>query len=165
MKKYLYGIGCIVILLLIAWGLLSLSSKQNRPQPSDPSLGMLVESNAIVVSDQKPADRLIMTKIFFDRSGPGGYVVVHKDANGVPGDSIGTSIYLEPGEYDNVAIDLTATVTNGETLYAMLHNDDGDALFDAQKDLPVVSTVIADEPIMGMFVIDENAELPGAVIY
>lgn len=63
-----------------------------------------------------------------------GYVVIHEESGGKPGKVIGRSELLEPGKYSFLVIDLERESNPGETLYAMLHQDDGDKTYEFPGD-------------------------------
>lgn len=58
-----------------------------------------------------------------------GYIVIHEDEEGQPGDVIGVSDLLEPATYRGFTVMLDRDTHAGERLYAMLHTDDGDGEF------------------------------------
>jgi len=59
----------------------------------------------------------------------GGYVVIHRATEeGTPGDIIGNSEFIT-GKENNILITLTEESVEGDILFAMLHIDDGDGVF------------------------------------
>ena len=62
-----------------------------------------------------------------------GYVVIHEDKDGKPGPVIGNSSLLE-GRDKDVVVELTRSTSVGEVLYAMLHRDDGDGVYEFPGD-------------------------------
>lgn len=66
-----------------------------------------------------------------------GYVVVHEDNGGTPGAILGASALLVSGRTDNFEVALSRKTLSGETLYGMLHFDNGDGSFNASDDPPV----------------------------
>lgn len=70
---------------------------------------------------------------------PGGYVVIHEETkDGKPGQIIGVSDYLTPGEHDSIKVTTERELVEGEKIIVMLHVDDGDKAFSANKDVPIV---------------------------
>lgn len=80
-----------------------------------------------------------------------GYIVVHADEEGQPGAMIGKSDLLEPGIYENYTVIVDRETAAGETLYAMLHSDDGSGSYE-DTDQPVIdidgNVVLAALPVM-----------------
>lgn len=76
-----------------------------------------------------------------------GFAVIHEDDDGEPGAVIGTSEILEGDDtpYTNVEVGLDRPVDVEETLWAMLHVDDGSGEFDAATDPPVTEDYPDDE--------------------
>lgn len=85
----------------------------------------------------------------------GGWVVVHRDAGGQPEvpDIISEPFYVSEGETEDIELLITSPndLSGGETLWVMLHEDDGDQQyeFDGSQDSP-------DQPYMddGAIVMD-----------
>ena len=89
--------------------------------------------------------------------------MVHEDVNEAPGGILGVSNLITSGETkDSLPITLSRSTLDGETIYVMLHFDNGDGVFDATKDKPVVDP-IANEPMMMIVVISKDATEPDAV--
>ncbi|MEK7213695.1 MAG: hypothetical protein AAB637_01060 [Patescibacteria group bacterium] len=88
--------------------------------------------NRVIVSDQFPGNIVYISSVQLTQP---GYVVIHKDNKGVPGDVIGYQ-YFEKGTYPG-KITLTSPTVEKDTYYAMLHSDDGDKKLNAEKDLPL----------------------------
>lgn len=88
--------------------------------------------NRVVISDQFPGNIVYVSSAQFTKP---GFVVIHKDNAGQPGAIIGYQYFdkgINPGK-----ITLTSSTVEGGIYYAMLHSDDGDKKFDANKDLPL----------------------------
>jgi hypothetical protein len=89
-------------------------------------------ANRVVVADQFPGNIVYLSSVQLANS---GWVVVHKDNAGTPGDVLGYTWFdkgINPGQ-----VKLTASTIEGGTYYAMIHTDDGDKKFDITKDLPL----------------------------
>lgn len=81
-------------------------------------------SPEVVASDQEgDGSSVVVEKIV--SSGP-GFIVIHVDNAGAPGDVIGNSPVVD-GENSNVSVALDKSVENGTVLWAMLHTDAGTA--------------------------------------
>ncbi len=122
--------------------------------------GLVIGNNAIYVADQAPAQAVLVAVVRLEQT---GLVVIHEDKSGQPGQILGTSAVLSAGETKNLTpIKLSRLTKDGETLYAMLHLDDGDGVFDPAKDRPVFGS-LGDNPIMMIFTVSLDATEPGAV--
>ncbi|MBI2068534.1 MAG: hypothetical protein HYT67_00270 [Candidatus Yanofskybacteria bacterium] len=127
---------------------------------ADDSAGLVVRENAIYVAEQPPSN---IVSVAIVRLGKPGFVVIHEDVNEAPGRILGVSDLIAPGETkDSLPITLSRSTLDGETIYAMLHFDDGDGVFDAAKDNPVIDP-IANEPMMAIVAISKDATEPDAV--
>ncbi len=109
---------------------------------------------SVRVADQTP-DSLSVVVDFVSLAKP-GFVVIHKNANGQPGEIIGVSELLEAGESRSVSI--LANLTAGESYFAMLHADNGNGQFSAELDAAFVDE--KGDPIMGRF--EVMGEVEGA---
>ena len=67
-----------------------------------------------------------------------GWVAVREDRDGVFGNILGAQ-YLPAGTYTNVTVDLLRGTEPGKIYYAVLYKDDGDKVFDYEKDSIVQS--------------------------
>ena len=110
-------------------------SISTTPSSSSSANGLRAGSDAIYVPDQAPSSMVTVGFVLLAHS---GFVVIHEDAGGEPGAIVGASALMKAGETGNGGrITLSRESKDGEALYAMLHQDDGDGMFDAAKDLPV----------------------------
>ncbi len=124
------------------------------------STGLIVGENAIYIAEQAPSETVSVAIVRFEKP---GFVVIHEDVNTAPGKILGVSGLLMAGETkDFFGIFLSRSTVDEEIIYAMLHFDDGDGIFDAIKDQPVYDS-IAGEPVMMIIVISEDTTEPGAV--
>ena len=115
-------------------------------RPSTPaSAPATATTNSITVADQD-ADSVAVL-VSDAQLAVAGFVEIHADLNGAPGDIIGTSALLQPGDHKNVSV--IATLKPGATYYAMLHSDDGDGVFKAANDAPIKD--VAGNIVMQMF--------------
>ncbi|MCH7759019.1 hypothetical protein IID20_01545 [Patescibacteria group bacterium] len=118
---------------------------------------LLIGNNAIYVSDVKPSTSV---KVGFAILAGGGYVVIHEDSEGKPGAIIGNSDVLPQGENRDFDVELTRESIDDETLYAMLHSDNGDGEFNPAEDPPINSQ---GSIILMKFQVSASAEEPGAI--
>ena len=118
-----------------------------------------VGSNAIYVPDQVPSSMVTVGFVLLTRP---GFVVIHEDAGEKPGAILGASSLVSAGETGNgVRIIFSRETKEGEELYAMLHQDDGDGTFSIANDLPVKDE--RGNVIMMSFAVDADATTPGEV--
>ena len=153
----------LIIILIVAAGVgmaFLFLIKTEKFNPAGDSAGLIVGKNAIYVAEQVPSQIVSVTVVRLEKP---GFVVIHEDANAVPGKILGASNLLMAGETkDSPQIALSRPTVDGETIYAMLHFDDGNGVFDAAKDRPVLDA-IAGESVMTVVVISKDAIEPGAV--
>ncbi len=81
-------------------------------------------------------DLVTISQAVYDQN---GFVVIHEDNGGAPGDVLGNSVLLSPGTTNNISIQLNRNAIDGETLYAMLHKDNGDGIYTNPTDDPPVT--------------------------
>ena len=135
-KTWQWVVTVIVIIAIIIIGIMVFGGKSTQ-SPGDMTDGTDTtmgsnELNRVVMSDQFPGNVVYLSSVQLAKP---GWVVIHKDNAGQPGDVIGSTYFaagINPGK-----ITLTAATVEGGVYYAMLHNDDGDKAFDITKDLPL----------------------------
>lgn len=118
-------------------------------------------TGSLSVEDQAVADNKVsMSSITLDQP---GFVVVHAD-NGEDGPVvpaiISEPLFLEAGTHEDVEVTFTedAGVMTGDTLWAMLHTDTGEAMvyeFDGENGLDMPILTEEDTPVMMSFDITE----------
>lgn len=146
----------VIVILLIIGGIWWWAGNRNdidinNDQNGTTTAGLRVGDSTLFVTDQEPGEDLNLNSIVLRE---GGYVAIHQDANGAPGNIIGTTEFLPEGEHENIDISLDREVGAGETLYAMIHTDDGDQVFNADQDDPLMDN---GAPVMVSFmIIDEE---------
>ncbi|MCH7597931.1 hypothetical protein IID27_02720 [Patescibacteria group bacterium] len=71
-----------------------------------------------------------------------GYVVVHRATeDNTPGSVIGNSDLLSEGSAQNITIDLSEDIADGDVLYFMLHRDDGNGIYEFPgPDVPITTS-------------------------
>jgi plastocyanin len=85
------------------------------------------------VSDQQLDNgRVFIDSLFLDKP---GYVVIHKDVDGSPGDVIGISD-LRSGKHKHIAVPVDPRQIGGK-FFAMLHYDNDNGVYDPDDDVPV----------------------------
>ena len=137
-KGWQWAVTVIVIIILIVLGYYMFKNgkgtdtNNNEPTIDETTGTPSANVNRVVVSDQFPGNIVYISSV--QLAAP-GFVAIHKDNAGTPGDVIGYQYFdkgINPGK-----ITLTSPTVEGGVYYAVLHNDDGDKIFNAAKDLPI----------------------------
>lgn len=95
--------------------------------------------------NQPPGDSVLIDAVILVQN---GWVVIHEDRDGSPGNILGAR-RLGEGLHTGEQVALLRGTVGGLTYYAMLHNEDGDGVFDHSKDLPLRNE--SNEIIMAQF--------------
>ncbi|MAG12291.1 hypothetical protein CL630_00560 [bacterium] len=103
-------------------------------EPAEQVDPLLVGNNTIYVSNTKPDVKVNVAFAIFES---GGYVVIYDDSEDGSGSIIGNSTILPQGESRGFDIALSRESVDGEALYAMLHFDNGDGVFNFAEDPPI----------------------------
>ncbi len=149
-----------VIIVVIIGTFLFLGNSGKEPDSTSDSSGLIVGQNAIYIAEQAPGENITVSVVHFETP---GFVVIHEDTNGVPGKILGASGLLPSGETKNAPpIALSRATKDGETLYAMIHLDNGDGKFDAAKDNPAQDK-IGGAPVMMIVEVSQDAAEPEPV--
>ena len=148
-KTWQWVVTVIVIIVLIILGYNMFKSSPVTAPGTDDAASLDTPSatntgNRITVVDQAPGNIVYISSV--QLSAP-GFVVIHKDKAGTPGDIMGYK-YFDAGIYPG-QITLTSSTVEGGVYYAMLHSDDGDKVFDVTKDIPLKDS--AGNIIMKLF--------------
>ena len=126
----------------------------------DDSSGLLINHSAIYVAEQAVGDRVFVSVVRLEKS---GFVVIHEDVTDAPGIILGISSLIPAGEMKNLpSIMLSRAIVDGELIYAMLHFDNGDGIFDVRNDKPVLDSVDG-APMMMIVTVSKNASESGIV--
>ncbi len=158
-KKVFLVLGGIIIAIIA--GVILFQKDAGQPDDAGNSAGLIVSKNAIYAAEQLPSQTVSVALV---RLANPGFVVIHEDNGGAPGQILGQSAVLSVGEIKNLSpITLSRSTKDGETLYVVLHSDDGDGRFNATKDKPVLDSVSSSEPMMMIIAISKDASEPGAI--
>lgn len=151
--------------LIIVGGIWLLVSPRtaNGPTPS------ATNESSLSVREQQPGAVVSVDEAVLGQS---GYIVVHKDGGGKPGPVIGHTDILPAGTHTNVNVALTEATRAGDTVFVMLHNDDGDGTYafpgpdvptkTDTGDVVVVPVRVSGDAVMEDGTIDDAAEGPVA---
>ena len=152
--------GLVLIgVLVFAWNISKkgTNTEQSKDKSTD-STGLMVEDSAIDASARTGTQSVAVPMVVFARP---GYVVVHENNVGQPGSVIGSSILIKAGKFQNLSVPLSRKVIKGETLYVMLHADNGDGIY-SETDQPILGKN-GEALMMIVIVDDEGTTTPGAV--
>ena len=150
----------VIIVAVVVGAVLFFGGSREGSDPPNDSTGLVIGTNAIYVAEQAPSRTLAVAVVRLEKP---GFVVVHEDVAGITGGILGASGLLTAGETNNPAsIPLSRLTQDGETLYAMLHLDDGDGIFDSVKDKPALDSVDA-LPVMMIVTVSVEATEPSAM--
>lgn len=125
----------IIVLIIIGYNIFSggnLTTSTTDDTDTSAAMTNSKDTNRVVISDQFPGNIVYISSVQLAQP---GFIVIHKDNAGTPGDVIGYQYFdkgINPGK-----ITLTSPTVEGGIYYAMLHSDNGDKKFDITKDLPL----------------------------
>ena len=144
-------IALVVVVAVVAGGIgFWFGTLNARPQTPAPTTGAGITlpsgANTVAVDDQDAGSTATIRKAALSEE---GWVVIHEDWNGKPGNILGAR-RLPAGEHQAIVVELLRSTEGGKVYYAMLHRDDGDKAFAHTRDLPFVDA--AGSPIMMRFV-------------
>lgn len=149
-----------IIIVVVVGVVLFFRGGGEKPGSADDSSSLIISNNAIYVAEQTPGRSVLVSVVYLEKS---GFVVIHEDISGAPGKILGVSSLVPAGEMENLMpITLSRATRDGETIYAMLHVDNGDGKFDATNDQPVLDSV-GSAPMMMVVTISKDATEPGVV--
>ncbi len=97
---------------------------------------VLSGKNTVDVENQSAGNIVTISSVELNQM---GWVVVHEDIGGNPGNVLGAALVFA-GEHRVVPVELLRKTEKGRTYYAMLHTDDGDKVFDFKKDRPIADS-------------------------
>ncbi len=142
--------------------MLALGIGAEEPHPTSPETsGLVIGKNAIYVAEQKPSKTVTVAAVRLNQP---GFVVIHEDAAGVPGAVLGASVLLPVGDVKNIPpLPLSRETKDGDMIYAMLHIDDGDGIFDLIRDAPARDPIGESPVTMIIHVSAKATESPDAV--
>lgn len=155
-----YIIAGIFIILMIGGVIFWRQSGKEELSPTDSSSGFMIGQSAIYVAEQLPGRNVSVAVVRFEKP---GFVAVHEEAYGAPGNILGVSSLFPAGEFRNPSpIVLSREIKDGEIIYVMLHLDNGDGKFDARGDQAVLDAV-SGEPVTAEVLVSEDAVGPGVI--
>ena len=122
----------LAVVVVIGGIYLALRGRNSNPDTLEAPQAQGQVDNALSISAQEPTNLgAIIDSVSLREP---GFIIIHENQNGAPGKIIAQSQLLTAGARQDVNI--IASLTPGNTYWAMLHKDDGNGTFDAQYDLP-----------------------------
>ncbi len=144
----------VAVAAVVYWLVRTLGPSESDYNPT-PSAGTATESaNAVNILDQAPGASVNVSLVTLTEN---GFVVIHTDNNGAPGQIVAASSLMQTGALRDVVV--AATLEDGTYYHAMLHQDDGDGVFDPSKDSPMKDSL--GNTIMMRFKADSKIEYKG----
>src|SRR3989344_5560111 len=112
----MWKIVLVIFLFLILAGLFAYQNffVNSISSPEDSGSPLIIGSNAIFVSDQRPGSFVLINFVFLEKA---GYVIIYEDNFGQLGEIIGGSKLLSKGELEAVASNLIRPSAHGEELF------------------------------------------------
>jgi hypothetical protein len=130
-QKYLAG---VVVLVLVFIGMAFLTKNVGQAPTLDDN--DLDEMSAILVLDQAPGVVVTISELnLHERL----WVAVYEEANGGKGNILGAGRFVK-GEHSNAEIDLLRTTEVGKRYYVVIHQSDGNDIFDFNRDIAIEKT-------------------------
>ncbi len=133
------------------------SDDDNAPQGSTspegssagPNKGTIVSVSvptaaSISVSDQAAGEMVTLGRVDMTVD---GWVVVHEDRDGAPGNILGAQRF-DAGSYSGGSVELLRPTVAGGKYYVMLHADDGDKMYDHTLDTTHVKNSAGMDVVM-----------------
>jgi hypothetical protein len=162
----------IVVVLLIALGAYwAFGRGSSTPPPSTTQIidnsgiasstateegvgGVTGTGPGIIVDDQNPGHLVVVSQVSLTKP---GWVVIHDDNNGVPGNILGARLF-DKGKNSGI-VELLRALQNGKTYLAVIHEDDGNQhVFSVKTDLPLKDA--SGTIVMTKFVVNQASDKP-----
>lgn len=160
-KDILYIAVGVIVFAALAWYLWPQNKSSEKgviSKPSDTPAPLMVGKNAIYVDDQLPSINVTVSFAVLEKA---GFIAIHESKDGKPGATIGVSALLPAGDNRNVLIKLSRISKNGEEMFAMLHADNGNRVWNISSDAPVKD--IQGNIIIMKFTVKNDASAPPEV--
>lgn len=116
--------------------------------------------NSIYVDDMPPSSLVPISFVNLQRP---GFVAIHQDSSGKPGQILGVSKLLGAEESTDVfQVPLSRMTRDNERLFAIIYFDDGNGALEVEKDMPAIDP-ITGENVMMIFYSKLGVSSPNAV--
>lgn len=146
-------VAAFIVGFAISWIVLGMKATAPGESAVSSSTQSLVDgSNAVSVSNQLPGLTAIIDSVSL---GASGWVAIHEDRDGNPGNILG-AVWLPEGTHKTVPVELLRATVPTNMYYAVLHSDDGDKTFDYKIDTPINDS--AGAPIAVQFFVEKAAQ-------
>lgn len=134
MRNVYLAVGILVVLVIIFAVVRVVKLPKISMSPKvvvTPAPTTIASKEELIVTAHTPANTAVVDKVTLQTS---GFVVIHEEKDGQPGEIIGASTLLTPGTHENVIVQLKRKTLAREKLVAMVHKDNGDGIFDGATD-------------------------------
>lgn len=127
----MWVVGAVIVIAIIVI-LLATRTRSTQPvvlatpSPTATAAATVADSTVVVVN-QKASSSVKIDQAALVKP---GYIVIHEQKDGELGPTIGNSQLYQAGTFENVTVELSRPAVSGETLYAMLHDDDGNGVYE-----------------------------------
>ena len=138
-NNMMWAVGGVIVILIIVALAYFFNQNQSTQEPisdASPSSEEAIEEDGDALekedSSVDASDQLAGSSVAIDSAtliAP-GYIVIHEEVSGAFGPVIGSSELYEAGTFKDVSVTLDRSSVSGETLYAMLHDDDGNSEYE-----------------------------------
>jgi|GEM_PF-916821 len=109
--------------------------KHNGEEDPDVS-SIRLDYNQLTLSEQEPSNFVYVESAVIVN---GGFVVIHTSVDGQAGPAIGHSRYINRSGATQVIVNLSRELHPGETVFALLHEDNGDGRYTSSGDLSILN--------------------------
>ena len=151
-KGLIIGIIVVVVIGIFVWRYFS---SKNAPSEQVGEEQQVAGMDSIFVANQRPGRFVNVGRATLSKK---GYVAIHQEEAGAPGAIIGFSSLLNAVESKNFSVTLNRKSVVGESLYAMIHWDNGSGAFNPSED--TAATDKDGNLVMAKFMISESASEP-----
>ncbi|NUQ56952.1 MAG: hypothetical protein HUT38_00420 [Candidatus Paceibacter sp.] len=124
----------IIIALAVIGVIVWLFAGRRAPAPEVENGGeeQMME-DSLTMMDQKPGRFVNVREAKLSKK---GFIAIHEEQAGGPGSTIGNSSLLNVGTSRDTSVTLSRRSVAGENMYAMLHWDNGDGVYNTADDQP-----------------------------
>ena len=153
-KGLIIGIIVVIVVGIFVWRYFS-SRNATNDQVGGEQSEQVAGMDSIFVANQRPGRFVNVGRATLSKK---GYVAIHQEEAGAPGAIIGFSSLLNAVESKNFSVTLNRKSVVGESLYAMIHWDNGSGSFNPSED--TAATDKDGNLVMVKFMISESASEP-----
>lgn len=123
--RYYFGLPFIAVLCIF---ILIAVVAVRRFGPAARNMPVLEQrTDTVIMGTVTPGKEILITKVQLSKP---GFVVIHKDDGGQPGDIVAVGELLPAGESEDITLTVNEGLKIGEEYIAMLHGDDGNGVYD-----------------------------------